>query len=632
MIKDNTLHLIPYCLLFILFFLTLGSMWNDSGTFDEVAHIPAGYSYLTRLDYRLNPEHPPLVKVLSAISLWLFSHPLFPDNNPAWTEGINEQWVVGNTFLYGMGNDADSILFWSRIPTLLLAVLTAGVLFLWARKRFNQKIAALALFFFIFSPTILTHSKYVTTDIGATLGMILGITAFVAFLENRSWKNTILLGLAFGTAQLIKFSLVMLIPIYFILLTTWIFTRPYLHIHERIYLGARLFAKTIIAGLIGLLLIWTVYAIFTAHYPPERQYRDTETILSTSGFRPGVNFNLFLTKYELTRPLGEYVLGVLMANQRRAGGNTTYFMGEVSSEGWASFFPLIYLFKEPLGLHILTIIALWFGAKKIARSLKENREGIRTRITMWIEMHFTEFAALITILFYWGISVASPLNIGIRHIIPTFPFIFILIAKEITEWLRWHDSADPSTWGGWLQNIYQLYIKAIPKFLIVALILIWMILSSISIFPHFMSYYNELAPLAARALSMATTDGSVPLTGLAGGGPLYGYTIAVDSNYDWGQDLKRLAAFVKEQKIEKINLDYFGGAVPRYYLGDKFEPWWSARGPASGWFAVSATLRQGAFGKIGPGFSRKPEDSYEWLKKHKPIDRIGYSIFIYQLP
>ena len=89
---------------------------------------------------------------------------------------------------------------------------------------------------------------------------------------------------------------------------------------------------------------------------------------------------------------------------------------------------------------------------------------------------------------------------------------------------------------------------------------------------------------------------------------------------------------MEENKVSKIAVDYFGGGSPRYYLGDKFEPWQSSRGPAHGWFAISATFRQGAFGSPVPGFIRKSEDSYEWLKSYEPVVQIGYSIFVYNLP
>src|SRR3989344_4948617 len=64
-------------LAFILLTLMAGmaffSMKQDALTFDELAHIPAGYSYLTQQDYRLNPEHPPLAKDLAALPLFFLT-------------------------------------------------------------------------------------------------------------------------------------------------------------------------------------------------------------------------------------------------------------------------------------------------------------------------------------------------------------------------------------------------------------------------------------------------------------------------------------------------------------------------------------------------------------------------------
>ena len=135
----------------------------------------------------------------------------------------------------------------------------------------------------------------------------------------------------------------------------------------------------------------------------------------------------------------------------------------------------------------------------------------------------------------------------------------------------------------------------------------WLIGSAALTYPHYLSYYNALA-----------------------GGTERGYLIATDSNYDWGQDFYRLREFVEDQRIEHIAIDYFGGASPRYYLGDKYEPWWSAKGPPVGWFAISINALQGAHAAIGPGFSRKSEDSYEWLRTKKPVTRAGMSILIYK--
>ncbi len=593
-------------LLTVMFFLMLGSIWNSSATTDELAHIPAGFGYITQKDYRLNPEHPPLLKTLAALSGQIFSKPYFPTDTTYWKDDVNGQWAQGAKFLYESGNNADKIIFWSRFPLILLAIFFGWLIFSWTKKRLGQTTALLTLTFYTFSPTFLAHSPLVTTDLGAAFAFFIGIISFIKFLEKPSGRNIVITGLIFGTAQLIKFSLVLLMPAMLILLVAWVLSRSNLHWHERFRLGLKFILKTIVIGLVGLVLIWAVYAYFTWNYPQERQLRDAEFILTSFGFKPAVNLDLWLVKNKFTRPLGQYVLGVLMVTQRSAGGNTQFFWGEVSATGYKLYFPLLYLLKESLAFHILTVIALIFALKKCLRRKKNNTlKAVRS----WIENHFTEFSALTFIIFYWLVSIRSPLNIGVRHVLPTFPFIYLLVSRQITAWFRFHEYAAPQNWLEWLKNIYQIYIKSIPKYFLTFALLLWLILGTLTSFPHFLSYYNELA-----------------------GGSKNGWQIAVDSNYDWGQDLKRLTDFVEKNKIDKIAIDYFGGGNPRYYLGDKFEPWWSARGPAHGWFAISATLRQGAFGTPATGFTRKPEDSYEWLRPYPPVARVGYSIFIYKLP
>src|SRR5262245_12656295 len=95
---------VPY-LVFVALLLTVSitSLREKSGTFDELVHLPAGYSYLATGDFHLNPEHPPLVKVLSAIPL-LFLHPKMDLEDWTWKEG--DQSRFGVKFLYEW-NDAD---------------------------------------------------------------------------------------------------------------------------------------------------------------------------------------------------------------------------------------------------------------------------------------------------------------------------------------------------------------------------------------------------------------------------------------------------------------------------------------------------------------------------------------------
>ena len=590
----------------VMFLLMLGSIWKESAIIDELAHIPAGFGYL-RGDYRLNPEHPPLLKTLAAFSSWLMVRPNFPTDIPSWQNDVNGQWTQGATFLYESGNDADAIIFWARIPFLLLAVFFGWLLFHWTRKRFGIPVAFLTLIFFAFSPTFLTHSRFVTTDLGASFGFFIGIISFLWFLENQTWRNAALGGLVLGLAFLFKFSLAILIPIYAIMFLAWIATRPRLHLHERFRIAGRIFLKTALLGVTALSLIWVVYSFHVWDYPSDRQLHDSEFLLSSHPNQSLVKLDLALVKNPVTRPLAEYLLGFLMVGQRAAGGNTQFFMGEVSASGFRSYFPALYLLKEPLAFHVLTLVALWFSLWKFRHS--ENKTiPFWERIRAWIENNFAEFSALIFIALYWALSIASPLNIGIRHVLPTFPFIYLLVARRISGWLRAHELSNPSSWGEWLHNAYHLYIQNVPKFIFLGLALLWLVNDSVRIYPHFMTYYNELIA-----------------------GPANGFMVAVDSNYDWGQDLIRLKEFVEKNKIEKIAIDYFGGGHPRYYFGGKFVEWNSARGPLSGWLAVSATFRQTSFGVPVHGFTLKPEDTYGWLKPYVPVARIG-SIFVYKLP
>lgn len=607
-----------------MFLLLVGSAWNDSAIMDELAHIPAGYSYVTQFDYRLNPEHPPVLKALAGLSARIFVHPNFPLDTKAWTQDINGQWDQGTAFLYNAGNNPDQLIFWSRLPLLLLTIFLGWLIFWWTKKHFGFSAALMTLLLYAFSPTILTHGRYVTTDVGAALGFFMGYISFLKFIEKPDWKNIFCAGICFGIAELLKFSLVLLIPMYTLLVVAWVWALPHLDVKERWRTFIRLGLKAVAVGIIGFLLVWGVYGVLTWNYPQSRQLADTEFTLGSHPSPLLKKIDLALVRHSLTRPLGQYTLGVLMVGQRAAGGNTAYFLGDVSTRGSRLYFPLLYLLKEPLAFHVITLIALGFAWKKFRNSSKRGLK-LLIRLRIWIETHFPEFAAFTFIVVYWAVSIKSPLNIGIRHVLPTFPFIYILVSKQIAEWLRAHDAAAPQNWFQVFRNLFQIFARSIPKYLIVSFLFLWLISHTLFVYPHFMSYYNELA-----------------------GGPMNGYKFAVDSNYDWGQDLLRLKDYVTQHHIDKIYLDYFGGGNPKYYMGDKFIPWQSSKGyppklmggpstnsgqtPDGVWFAVSATLRQNAFGNAAPDFIRSPEESYLWLRPYPPVAQIGYSIFVYKLP
>ncbi len=612
---SNMLALLMLTAMFALMFF---SSLNESAIMDELAHIPAGYSYLTQKDYRLNPEHPPLIKDLSAVPL-LFLKLNFPTDVKAWRDDINGQWDMGRIFLYESGNNPDRILFWSRFPMMLLALVFGWLIFSSARRLYGDRVGLLALVFYSFSPSFIAHSRYVTTDLAAAFGFFIAITAFIYYLKSPGVKRAFIAGASLGIALLLKFSLVLLLPLLALLAFLWGFLSQLDYLRETengLERAKKLFYEWSKLGLgflailiIAVFLIAVVYQYHVWNYPPERQLSDSAVNLSSFGFRPAADLTQFMASQPALRGLGQYFLGLLMVVQRAAGGNTAYFLGEVGSAGWWYYFPVAYILKEPSAFLLLLALSVFLAVK----SVKQTHEKSWPAVFEWTRDNFFLTASFIFIAVYWLQSMRSPLNIGIRHVLPTFPFIYILVSREITRWLMFYSLNEPRSLGEWLFSIYERFVKSLPRYFLTAVLLLSLGLGTIFSFPNYLSYYNILA-----------------------GGSGNGYKYIVDSNYDWGQDLKRLRDFVEKNKIEKIALDYFGGGSPEYYLKDKFVPWQSGAGkpnPESGdpkWFALSATIRQSAEALPAVGFIKKPEDSYLWLENIEPYARAGHSIFIYK--
>ena len=131
-------------LLLGLFVVAVFSIRNDSATMDELAHLPAGYSYVSQKDMRLNPEHPPLIKDLAGLPLLFIKNINFPVDAKSWREDINGQWDFGAELLYKSQNPVDKMMFWGRIPMIVILVLLGAGVFYWTKKLFGNKAALLS--------------------------------------------------------------------------------------------------------------------------------------------------------------------------------------------------------------------------------------------------------------------------------------------------------------------------------------------------------------------------------------------------------------------------------------------------------------------------------------------------------
>ncbi len=608
------------------FLLMLGPAKQDSAIMDELAHIPAGYSYIKFFDYRLNPEHPPLVKALAALPL-LFQNLNFPTDKDTWQKEVNGQWDVGMQFLYESGNNADKIIFYSRLMPMILLLLLIAFTYFWANELVGRWWALLPSGLIAFSPNFLAHGHYVTTDIGATLGVLVASYYFLKSVSNPSRKNIILAGLAFGLAQLLKFSAVLLAPFFVIIILIILFEKIIKEIKSPVienkfkkitrYILTDL-GRLLLTFIIGGLLIYAIYVIFTFNYPIEKQYSDTGIILQDFGNRLLANPVVEMSKNTVLRPLAQYFLGVLMVMQRSSGGNTNYFLGQVSIFGNWYYFPLVFLMKEPLPTLIIILSALLFGLWNITKNAAKGTKNVKNKFIEYLTTNFSEFCMIIFVTGYWLYSMKSPLNIGFRHIMPTLPFIYILATQSIKK--IFFVENQKITGDGLAQKLISTIIQIINlgiKYIILMGLLIWLIIGTISTSPYFLSRFNELF-----------------------GETFNGYQYVVDSNFDWGQDLKRLKELVDNppagEKIDKIAVDYFGGGNTKYYLGNKAQNWNSAMGNPTengiNWLAVSVNILQSAIQPANNNFNRSPQDEYLWLKNPlSPTYKAGTSIFIYKL-
>lgn len=563
----------------------IASVWNDSPIVDEIPHIGAGYDYIIEQSYKFNPEHPPLAKDLAGLGVLTLPNlrqPPLTGYQSNWPTDVHGQWNFGRTLIFSSGNDAISLVRRAKLPEFILFFLTGWIIFVWARKRYGDRTGLLAVFLFAFAPTVIAHSRFVTTDMAALFGVMLGTYFLVRYLQSQTTGNFWLATVAIGIAMLTKFSTFLLLPYFVMLALIWGYA--YHSILRTVW-------KAVLASVLGfIIIVGPVYQIHLINFSGAQQKSDTSTIFTDFNHPNFVKPLVWASDKPLLRPFAWYGTGLLMIFQRNGGGNTTFFLGENYKTGQKAYFPFVYFVKEPLpfwGLVLIALISLiWFIRPK------------ESRFRLWVHEHFEELAMLLWLAIYWYFSITANVNIGVRHLMPTYGFTYILLAGQII------------LFGQYILNKYGKRAHRGYNILVYALIL-WFLAESVSVFPYYLTYFNETV-----------------------GGPSGGYRYVADSNLDWGQDAKRLADWTKANNIQKLYFDYFGWADPAYYLGSAYrwinsDSYTSAQkfladNPAGGYIAVSATYYDQSTAVNGG-------HQYDWLKAYRPVAVIGNSIFVWHI-
>ena len=393
----------------------------DSQTTDEAVHLSAGYTYLTRGDWRFNPEHPPLVKLLAALPLLAIKPHITAEMETNWEksetlsyDSWKENRVFGESMLYGAGNNPDLLLFYGRLPMVLLTLLLGLTIFAIAFKHWGAEAALIATALYAFNPTVNGHGHLITTDIGISLGYLLSAYSFWRLLEKPTWKNTLWLGLAFGIALLSKHTAIILLPFFVVYAVgRWSWQRDWSD------------WQSVTLKFIGSLAIsWVViWAGFGFH---DRELPETVGV-STDTTQANQTANIVtkpkVDKTYRLRPLlsllpGDYSKGLFMVVNHVGDGHNSFLLGQTSKTGWWYYFPVLLSAKTPLAELLLVAI----GLMTVIRSRPKEKLAIALLTAGGV---------------YLLVALGSKANLGIRHILPIFPIALLAAARGLGELRRW---------------------------------------------------------------------------------------------------------------------------------------------------------------------------------------------------
>ena len=561
-------------LLTVLLFQLAFSVRRNSITWDEDDHIYAGYMSWKHADFGLNPEHPPLVKLVAAVPLldMPLKMPILQDRNFK-----HEGFLGGKDFLFK--NDADTMLFRARMAASVFTLLLALFVFLAAHEMFGTGAGFIAMSLLVFDPNVLAHGAVVGTDVGFSCFMFASVYAFYRYAKAPSLWRLLVVGLATGLALASKHTGILVFPVLLLLAICEVLRSGRTSgtqtaaAEANINRGnrARQFAfALVVVSAIALAILWASYGF---RYQARAEGRHLNPALAEfvrDLSRPR-EVRLLQTVAHFHLLPESYIYG--LADVRiMSDFYSSFLLGKVYPHGVWFYFPVAFAIKSSLSFLILLLVAIWAIATR--------------RLTAWREILFLTIPPV----FHLIIAMSSGMNIGVRHILPMYLFFSVLIGgaawKLIQHNRRW-------------------------AYAVVAL-LIFQAISTSRTYPAYLAYANELW-----------------------GGPSQTYRLLSDSNVDWGQQLKSVKRYLDQRGIKDCWFIYFAeGVVDTNYYGIPCKPLPTAdslwvREPANAPPVIDGTVLISAGDLSGYEFGAGPLNPYEQFKSLRPTAVIDYGVFVY---
>jgi 4-amino-4-deoxy-L-arabinose transferase-like glycosyltransferase len=413
-----------------------------SQTSDETPNIACGMEWLNLGRYDYGPFHPPLARVAMAIGPYLYG---------ARSQKLPDRWQEGNAVL-GSAPRYGKALTLARIGILPFFVLACVCVWLWSRRLIGDWGALAPVFLFTNLPPVLAHAGLATSDMAVSAGVCAAVLAFVVWLDDRRWRNSLLLGGAMACAFLSKFSSVLLVPACFLVVLA---LRLPSRDREggpggsgaRFWPAARAFA---VALFTAALLVWAAYG-FSWGRMSEHVADDAA---GQSGFSK-VPASFWHALERTPMPAPKILDGLWQVHNHADAGHAAYLLGHNSMRGWWYFFPVAIAVKTPLG----ALLLLAAGIFALARE--------RLRKFDW--RYWAPLASAVVILL---VCMPATLNIGVRYMLPLYPMLAIVAGMGAVYLFRRRGRAWPAA---------------------AAVLMLWTAVSSLAAHPDYIAYFNEIA-------------------------------------------------------------------------------------------------------------------------------------------